>query len=67
MPITLKFSNGNEVDIYPKTYTGRFTMDLNSKSKRTRQTADDVAMLLERVRKITCVISSWDAIDQYPR
>lgn len=63
MPITFKLANGNEVDVYPKVSTGLFTVELNGKDKRTRVNADDVVDMMYRLSKITCVITSWKAID----
>lgn len=62
MPLTLTFQNGNFVDVYPKSSTGLFTVDLNGKDKRTRVDADTLAYMLSRVSDITCVITRWKAI-----
>lgn len=62
MPIYLKFNNGNEVDIYPKSSTHLFTVDLNGKDKKTRVSADDLVILLNDLRKVTCVVTKWNAI-----
>lgn len=63
MPITLKFANGNEVDIHPKVSTGLFTAILNGRDRHTRLSADDLVVLLESLRKITCKITKWAAIE----
>lgn len=63
MPITMKLSNGNEVDICPKVSTGLFTVILNNRDRRTRVSANIVVYMLNELRQITCVINSWKEID----